>query len=67
MGVFKWFCHHAWGFPRRWPQFEGKRDIDVQTCSKCGARRESLVQFGAAAPAADRPPSNEQQFAGVRV
>ena len=39
-------CWHSWGFPRRWPEFHGKRNVDVQTCSKCGARRESPVQFG---------------------
>jgi hypothetical protein len=66
MGIIKWFCRHSWGFPRRWPEFQGKSDVDVQTCSKCGARRESPVQFGAPPPA-DRPAPNEQQFAGVRV
>ena len=39
MGIFK--CSHSWGFPQRWPEFNGKRNVDVQTCSKCGARRES--------------------------
>ena len=40
------FCRHAWGFPRRWPEFRGRRNTDVQTCAKCGARRLSIVQFG---------------------
>ena len=44
MGIFK--CSHSWGFPQRWPEFNGKRNVDVQTCSKCGARRESPVQGG---------------------
>ncbi len=44
-------CWHKWGFPRRWPEFEGRRNVDVQTCSKCGARRESRVQFGKTEPA----------------
>ena len=48
MGIFK--CSHSWGFPQRWPEFDGKRNVDVQTCSKCGARRESPVQFGKLAP-----------------
>jgi hypothetical protein len=39
-------CSHSFGFPRRWDEFQGNRNVDVQTCSKCGARRESLVQFG---------------------
>lgn len=46
MGLFH--CKHAWGFPRRWPEFEGRRNVDVQTCVKCGARRLSEVQFGTA-------------------
>ncbi len=46
-------CNHRRGFPRRWPEFEGQRGVDVQTCVECGARRASLVQFGAAWP--DRP------------
>ena len=44
MGIFK--CSHSWGFPQRWPEFEGKLNVDVQTCSKCGARRLSPVTFG---------------------
>ncbi len=40
------WCLHDWGFPRRWAEFEGRRDVDVQTCAKCGARRLSPVQFG---------------------
>lgn len=66
MGILKWSCRHYWGFPRRWPEFQGKRNVDVQTCSKCGARRESPVQFGAAA-ASDQPASDEQRFAEVRA
>ena len=41
-------CFHNWGFPRRWPKFEGQSDVDVQTCVRCGARRASPVQFGKA-------------------
>lgn len=37
---------HHWGFPRRWREFDGKRNVDVQTCTTCGARRISPVQFG---------------------
>ena len=44
MGMFS--CHHDWGFPRRWPEFQAKRNVDVQTCANCGARRVSPVQFG---------------------
>jgi hypothetical protein len=40
------FCHHSWSFPRRWPKFGEQRNVDVQTCSKCGARRVSPIQFG---------------------
>jgi sulfur relay (sulfurtransferase) complex TusBCD TusD component (DsrE family) len=57
MGIFK--CSHSWGFPQRWPEFNGKRNVDVQTCSKCGARRESSVQFGKLAP--------EQKLAEARA
>ena len=39
-------CLHSWGFPRRWLEFHGKQNVDVQTCSKCGARRLSPVTFG---------------------
>ena len=49
-------CRHSWGFPQRWQEFNSKRHVDVQTCSKCGARRESPVQFGKAAPPADSQP-----------
>jgi hypothetical protein len=45
---FIWFCIHTLGFPRRWREFDGKRNVDVQTCAKCGARRLSVVQFGPA-------------------
>ena len=37
---------HKWGFPRRWREFDGKPNVDVQTCTTCGARRISPVQFG---------------------
>ncbi len=46
--VRKWFCRHHWGFPRRWPEFRGRANADVQTCTKCGSRRLSAVQFGPA-------------------
>jgi len=42
----KWLCWHNWGFPRRWTEFRGQTNVDVQTCAKCGARRVSPVQFG---------------------
>jgi NAD-dependent SIR2 family protein deacetylase len=67
MRFLNWSCRHSWSFPRRWPEFQGKRNVDVQTCSKCGARRESPVQFGAAEPASDHGASAEQQFAEVRA
>lgn len=41
-------CFHRWGFPRRCAQHEGRENVDVQTCLKCGAKRVSLVQFGRA-------------------
>ena len=44
MAIFQFW--HRWGFPRRWPEFEGRRNVDVQTCAKCGARRLSPIQFG---------------------
>jgi hypothetical protein len=43
---FPWHCHHDWGFPRRWPEFDGKRNADVQRCLRCGEYRLSPVQFG---------------------
>lgn len=46
MKLLKWGCLHEWAFPRRWPEFEGKRNVDVQQCVRCGVRRLSLVQFG---------------------
>jgi len=52
MKLPNWHCLHDWGFPRRWPEFQGKRDVDVQTCAKCGAHRLSIVQFGPS-PSAD--------------
>jgi hypothetical protein len=66
MGIFK--CSHSWGFPQRWPEFEGKLNVDVQTCSKCGARRESPVQFGKLRPAPeDRDDAPERTLAEVRA
>jgi hypothetical protein len=53
-------CRHRWGFPRRWPEFEGQTDVDVQTCSKCGAHRLSPIQFGQAKPSAAPVPSKQQ-------
>jgi hypothetical protein len=41
-----WLCWHDWGFPRRWIEFRGQTNVDVQTCAKCGARRVARVQFG---------------------
>jgi hypothetical protein len=55
-------CSHNWGFPRRKAEFEGKCDVDVQSCSKCGAQRISPVQFG---PATDAP--EPQQLVEVRA
>ena len=46
MRLIRRLCIHSWGFPRRWREFDGKRNVDVQTCSKCGARRLARVQFG---------------------
>jgi len=45
-----WRCRHEWGFPRRWPEFEGKRQVDVQCCLRCGEYRLSAIQFGRFAP-----------------
>ena len=50
MRILPWRCLHDWGFPRRRPEFEGHRDVDVQTCARCGARRMSIVQFGPRKP-----------------
>lgn len=58
-------CSHSWSFPRRWAEFKGKRDVDVQTCLKCGARRESPVQFGKVEPVTEANTKPEQQFAEV--
>ena len=49
------WCLHDWGFPRRWPEFDGHRDVDVQTCARCGARRLSIVQFGRRPQASTAP------------
>ena len=46
--VHKWLCRHHWGFPRRWREFHGLANADVQTCTKCGSRRLCAVQFGPA-------------------
>lgn len=53
-------CRHRWAFPRRWPEFEGQTDVDVQTCSKCGAHRLSPIQFGQAKPGAAPVPGKQQ-------
>ena len=37
---------HRWGFPQRQKEFEGRRAVDVQTCTECGRQRISPVQFG---------------------
>jgi len=62
-------CVHSWGFPRRRPEFDGRRNVDVQTCSKCGARRVSPVQFGSAATALETTaaPRDQRQLAGVKA
>ena len=52
MKISKWHCRHEWGFPRRWREFEGERDVDVQRCTRCGTYRRSVVQFGPERPAA---------------
>ena len=54
-------CRHGWGFPRRWPEFEGYTDVDVQTCAKCGGHRLSPVQFGRAKTGPPAKP-NKQRF-----
>ena len=43
-------CRHEWSFPRRRAAFAEHRDVDVQTCSRCGAQRVSPIQFGPARP-----------------
>jgi len=55
-------CKHKWGFPRRRPEFDGRRNVDVQTCVKCGARRLSEVQFGAAQPDPPAQPARQRFF-----
>ena len=62
MAIFS--CSHSWGFPRRRPEFDGQRNVDVQTCSKCGAQRISPVQFG---PAAANAPETPQQLVEVQA
>ncbi len=64
MGMFS--CSHDWGFPRRWEEFQGKRNVDVQTCSNCGARRVSPVQFGRLASNAPAAPETPQVLKAVR-
>ena len=59
-------CRHSWGFPRRRPEFGGRHNVDVQTCSKCGAQRISPVQFGPAARAPE-PQQPQQQFVEVQA
>ena len=63
MGLFS--CSHDWGFPFRWKEFDGRRNVDVQTCAKCGAQRVSPVQFGPAASAPE--PRESPQLAEVRA
>lgn len=46
MALFQLMCRHAWGFPRRWREFQGRLNVDIQTCANCGAHRVSIVQFG---------------------
>jgi hypothetical protein len=53
-------CCHRWGFPRRWPEFEGRTNVDVQTCAKCGGHRLSPVQFGREKP--DQAKEGNQRF-----
>ena len=43
-------CRHDWSFPRRRAVFGECRNVDVQTCSKCGAQRVSPIQFGPTRP-----------------
>ena len=57
-------CSHSWGFPRRRAEFADQRNVDVQTCSKCGARRVSPVQFG---PAAVAPEDHDPQLLEVQA
>jgi len=63
MGLFS--CSHDWGFPFRWKEFDGRRNVDVQTCAKCGARRVSSVQFGPTAP--ERQAEREERLVEVRA
>jgi hypothetical protein len=39
------FCRHTWSFPRRRATFGAHTNVDVQTCTECGARRLSSIQF----------------------
>jgi hypothetical protein len=43
-------CRHEWSFPRRRATCAEHRNVDVQTCSKCGAQRVSPIQFGRIRP-----------------
>ncbi len=38
------FHIHTWGWPRR------RGDRDVQVCTKCGAERDSEIQFAVSGP-----------------
>jgi hypothetical protein len=49
------FCFHSWAFPQRKATFGKHRDVDVQTCAKCGARRLSIIQFGSSPPKQEAP------------
>ncbi len=42
-------CVHNWGWPRR----DKARKVDVQTCTRCGAQRDSKIQFRAGEPVQD--------------
>ena len=62
-----YLCLHHCGFPRRWPEFEGNRAVDVQTCARCGMRRESPVQFGPVAAKRHDRDAPLDHAAGVRA
>lgn len=50
--MIKCVLGHNWGFPRRWKAYEGKDNVDVETCTDCGARRVSVTQFHGAGKSA---------------
>src|ERR1039457_5784305 len=43
------FCRHRWSFPRRWPEFQGHANVDVQTCTKCGRGDSRWCSLGGSA------------------